>query len=327
MAGQSHTMAAKKGRAKTRAKTTKKTSLIPAVRYLRYRITTSETPDTETSHYIDLARDLSRMNRRLYRAGRVYHVKKITLTSPNTPNGTNFVSCSTAPDSWVARNAWARGFKSWKQMNKTATGQMSGDISGTWSDFKIYLDSGMAGATLENPHDNGNNAVLAAEDWDASVFVTPDGTVTDDEFYATLLGDHVGAAGSRTSIGLIKSYALSRATVQPLDPNVPATASDDPLVNLFDYGTTIDDVIDNLQSENDQPPYDKSDYPGGASNTPKPLVVQMTTIVDGRGTMGSFSSLMGHLEIELKSGIPNDLISVLIELAPGKYRGINSEAI
>jgi len=320
-------MAAKKGRASTRAKTTKKTSLIPAVRYLRYRITTSGTPDTETSHYIDLARDLSRMNRRLYRAGRVYHVKKITLTSPNTPNGTNFVSCSTAPDSWVARNAWARGFKSWKQMNKTATGQLAGNIAGTWSDFKIYMDSGMAAATLENPYDNGNNAAAAALNWDVSSFVTPDGTATDDEFYATLLGDHDGGPGSRVSIGLIKSYAQSRATVQLTDPSVPTEASGDPLVNLFDYGTTIDDVIDNLEDENDAPPYSLIQYPGGGANMPKPLVVQMTTIVDGRGTMGSFSAMMGHLEIELKSGIPNDLISVLVELAPGKYRGISSEAI
>ena len=203
-------MAAKKGKAKTGAKPRSKakaTVLLPAVRYLRYRITTHATPNTETSHYIDLARDLSRMNRRLYRSGRVYHVKKVTLTSSNTPNGTNFVSCSTAPDSWVARNAWARGFKSWKQMNKTATGQLAGNIAGTWSDFKIFLDSGMAGATLANPVDNGNNEVTAALDWETSNFVTPDGTATDDEFYATLLGPHVGAAGATSGSPLFNSIS------------------------------------------------------------------------------------------------------------------------
>ena len=71
----------------------------PAVRYLRYEMTTSGTPDTETSHFIDLARDLSRVNRRLYRAGRDYHVKKVTIVSSNTPNLGNRISVSTAPGS------------------------------------------------------------------------------------------------------------------------------------------------------------------------------------------------------------------------------------
>ena len=331
-------MAAKKGRAKTRAKTTKKTSLIPAVRHLRYHLTNNGTPGVESSHFIDLARDLSRVNRRLYRGGRNYYVKKITVVSRNTISGkfgpgladqqdTGRISVSTAPDSWVARNAWSRGFKSWKQMNKTATGQLSGDIAGTWSDFKIYLSEDFANATLPSPLDNGGNAVAAALNWDASTFVTPDGTTTDDEFYATLLGDHVGAAGSRTSVGLIRSYGESRATVQLTDPSVPSTASADPLVNLFDYGTTIDDVIDNLEDENDAPPYSQVQYPGGSANMPKPIVIQDAAISDGRASMSGFSALMGQIEFEINSPIANDVYSVLIEIAPGNYRGVKAEAI
>jgi len=303
------------------------TKLTPAVRYLRYELTNSGTPATETSHFIDLARDLSRVNRRLYRAGRDYHVKKVTVVSANTPNLGNRISVSTAPDSWVARGAWHRAFKAWKQMNKTATGQLSGDIAGTWADFKIFLSADMAGATLLSPLDNGGNAVAAALNWNTSIFVTPDGTTTDDEFYGTLLGDHVGAAGSRTSIGLIRSYGESRATVPVQDPSVPATASADPLVNLFDYGTTIDDVIDNLEDHNDQPPYSQVQYPGGSANMMKPIVIQDATLSDGRATMAGFSALMGHLEFEITSAIPNDVYSVMIELAPGKYRGIKADVI
>jgi hypothetical protein len=299
----------------------------PAVRYLRYEMTSSGTPGTETSHFIDLARDLSRVNRRLYRAGRDYHVKKVTIVSSNTPNLGNRISVSAAPDSWVARGAWHRAYKAWCQMNKTASGQLSGNIQGTWADFKIFLSADMAGATLLNPKDNGGTDAAVALNWDVSTFVTPDGTATDDEFYGTLLGDHVGAAGSRTSVGLIRSYGESRATVQLTDPAVPSAASSDPLVNLFDYGTTIDDVIDLLEDQNDEPPYSQVQYPGAAVNMPKPLVCQDTTIVDGRATMGGFSALMGHLEFEIKSAIPEDVISVLIELAPGKYRGIKAEMI
>jgi len=300
----------------------------PAVRYLRYEMTNAGgDPSTESSHFIDLARDLSRVNRRLYRAGRDYHVKKITIVSSNTPNLGNRISVSTAPDSWVSRGAWRRAYNAWNQMNKTATGQLSGNIQGTWADFKIYLSSDMAGATLLSPKDNGGTSAAAALNWDHSTFVTPDGTTTDDEFYGTLLGDHVGAAGSRTSVGLIRSFGESRATVQLQDPAVPSAASTDPLVNLFDYGTTIDDVIDNLEDKNDEPPYSQVQYPGVSVNMPKPLVVQDTTIVDGRATMGGFTALMGHLEFEIKSAIPEDVFSVLIELAPGKYRGIKAEMI
>jgi len=315
---QSHTMARNKSNA---SKTT------PAVRYLRYEMTSSATPGTETSHFIDLARDLSRVNRRLYRAGRDYHVKKVTIVSSNTPNLGNRISVSAAPDSWVARGAWHRAYKAWNQMNKTATGQLSGNIQGTWADFKIFLSADMAAATLLNPKDNGGTDAAVALNWDVSTFVTPDGTTTDDEFYGTLLGDHVGVSPNRISVGLIRSYGESRATVQLTDPAVPTAASTDPLVNLFDYGTTIDDVIDNLEDENDEPPYSQVQYPGASINMPKPLVCQDTTIVDGRATMGGFSALMGHLEFEIKSAIPSDVYSVLIELAPGKYRGIKAEMI
>jgi len=60
---------------------------------------------------------------------------------------------------------------------------------------------------------------------------------------------------------------------------------------------------------------------------PKPIVIQDTTIVDGRATMSGFNAVCGLLEFEIKSALPSDEISVLIELAPGNYRGIKAESI
>jgi len=98
-------------------------------------------------------------------------------------------------------------------------------------------------------------------------------------------------------------------------------------VNLFDYGTTIDDVIDNLEDENDQPPYSQVNYPGGANSMAKPIVIQDATISEGRAMMSGFSALMGQLEFEINSPIANDVYSVLVEIAPGNYRGVKAEAI
>tara|TARA_B110000305_G_C19435779_1_gene638851 strand:+ start:1447 stop:2196 length:750 start_codon:yes stop_codon:yes gene_type:complete len=248
--------------------------------------------------------------------------------SSNTPNGENRVSVSTIPGTWVSKMAWKRGFETWNRMNKDATKQISGEIAGTWADFKVHMDLTARTATLASPLDNSNpgNAYLAGE-WAHSLLISPDGTAGADDFSLHMLGAHNGTPGAFSSVGLIKSYGESRATVSSNDPNVPGLVSDDPLVNVFDYGTTIDDVVDILELSNDNPPYDIAAYPGDDTNGPKPAIVQDTTIVDGRATMAGFTAMLGLLEFEIRSPLANDTYSVLVELAPGKYRGIHAESI
>ena len=314
-----------------------KRSTTPAVRYLRYELTNSGTPGTETSHYIDLARDLSRVNRRLYRQGRDYHVKRITIVSSNTNQnqgadpapGTNAgrITVGTIAGGWVSRQAWSRGFRTWNDMNHKHTRAVSSNIAGTWSDFKVYLSREMQTGTVLTPIDNGGNAYNAG-DWDYSELVSPDGTTSADPFLLHMLGDHVGSAGSYTSVGLIKSYGESRATVDTDQPNVQSDVSADPLVNVFDDGTVTDEVIDDLEGQNDSAPYGTNNYPGDNGNAPKPIVVQQTTLgTDGKCTVGGFSALCGLLELETTSPLGNDVYSVLVELAPGSYRGLKAEVI
>ena len=309
-------------RKKTGAKSKKTT---PAVRYLRYELTNSGSAGTETSHYIDLARDLSAINRRLYRQGRAYHVRKITVISTNTPTGDNRISVSTVPDSWVARNAWKRGFETWRKQRKEAT-DASGIKPGKFDDFKVYLSTDFKSATRLVPKDNGGNLLQLGE-WQYAVLHSPDGTTSADAFSLHMLGDHSGSAGAWNSIGLVKSYGETRTTITNYSPNTPATASDDPLVNAFDHGTNFDEVIEEIEQDNDEPPYDITDYPGSDGNMAKPLVVQDAAIVDGRAVMGGFTAICGLLELETKSSIPSDVYSVLVELAPGNYRGIGAEVI
>lgn len=310
----------------------------PAVRYLRYELTNSGTPGTETSHYIDLARDLSAVNRRLMRQGRCYHVKRVSVVSSNTIAGyggapdspkvnAGRITIGTIPDSWVTRNAWKRGFQSWNKMNKLATENISSDIKGTWSDFKVHMTLDSRAASALNPLDNGGNAVRPGM-WLYSQLVSPDGTTSADTFDLHMLGAHSGSAGSWNSVGLVRSYGESRATVQSADPNVPTTVSDDPIMNVFDDGTQIDEIINDLEGQNDFPPYDLDEYPGDDTNMPKPIVVQQSTLgADGRTTLGQFSAMCGLVEIETTSSVASDVYSVLVELAPGNYRGIAAEVI
>ncbi len=303
-----------------------KKSKTPAMRYLRYELTNSGTPGNETSHFIDLAKDLSMVNRRLYRQGRDYHVKKITVVSSNTPNGGNRISASVIPGNWVSRQAWKRGFNVWNLMDKNASENIAGDIRGTWADFKVYMTNDMRSGTVLTPKDNGGND-YTNDEWRYTDYVSPDGTTSSDSFEIYMLGNHNGSIGAWNAVSLVKSYGESRATVQGGDPNVPNIASDDPLVNIFDDGTQVDEVLDLMESSNDFPPYSIDDYPGGDANGPKPAVVQDTTIVDGRAVMGGFNALCGLIEIESKSQEPSDVFSILVELAPGSYRGVAAEVI
>lgn len=324
-------------RKKTRSGKKTKAKPIPANRYLRYRLTNSATPNAETSWYIDVARDLSALNRKLMRSGRMYHVKRISVVSSNTiaaPGGqAGLITFSTIPDGWVTRNAWKRGFESFKLMKEAATPpNMDGALKAKWDDFKVYMDDSHRTGTALRPYDNAVNVVNDTDaEWQYTVFESPDGTTTSDAYNVHMLGDHVAQSGSTapwTSVGLVKSYGESRLTVSQNDPNSDPVNVDDPLLNLFDAGSQADEVITRLINTNDNPPYNPNLYPGQDGNLPRPQVVQQTTLgADGRASVGGFTAMCGLIEIESTSPNANDLYSILVELAPGNYRGIAADVI
>ena len=193
----------------------------PAVRYLRYELTNSGSAGTETSHYIDIAKDLSRLNRRLYRQGRDYHIKRVSIVSSNTiagftaidqtvipgatalTNNAGRVTFGTVPESWHARAAWRRGFDTWNAHIKKATAAVANDIRPKYHDFKVYLSADMRTGSICNPLDNGGNQANSG-DWVYSKMVSPNGTTSADEFELHMLGGNVGSTGSLTSVGLIQ---------------------------------------------------------------------------------------------------------------------------
>ena len=214
-------------------------------------------------------------------------------------------------------------------MQREAMKTAGSDFSGTWNDFKVYLTTDHKSGTVLVPKDNGGNDVEAGE-WTYSKYLSPDGTTSADEMTIHLLGAHDGTPGSgaMVSVGLVKSYAESRATVQNDSPDANNINLNDPIMNLFDHGTVVDEVIQDARDDGDRSPYQADNYPGGSSNHPKPLVVQQTTLgADGRTTVGGFTAMCGLLEIEATSPVASDVYSVLVELAPGSYRGIAAEVI
>lgn len=178
-----------------------------------------------------------------------------------------------------------------------------------------------------DPLDNGGNALVGGE-WLYSLFVSPDGTTGADAMACHLLGAHDGTSGAYNSVGLVESFAHTRATVSAETPSTDPAGDDDPLANLFDDGTAVDEIIEDMQDRGDAPPYAVLDYPGGGTNHQKPLVVQHGTLgADGRVVLGGFKAICGLIEVEVTSPIGLDAYSVLVEVAPGSHRGIQAEAI
>ena len=97
----------RKGKRKTRSRGLR-SKRVPCQRVLRYLL--QHTGNGEDSHYIDLARDLSLLNRRLYRQGKVYGIAGITVHD-NVIQGTGdtFVKACTART--------LGGGEAWKRVN------------------------------------------------------------------------------------------------------------------------------------------------------------------------------------------------------------------
>ncbi len=322
---------AKRKRSKKKSKTN-----TPAVRHLRYLIGTTGTG--VESFYIDLAHDLSLVNRRLYRQGKHYFVSKMTVRHEAASPAA--IAVSAAPTSWVVEAAWKKAFRLWNQMRKghggaPGSGLPRGVTPATWADFKVYLDNGHRTGSVVHPSDNGGNVVsLTDSEWVYARYISPDATAASDEFTAHLLGADVGAAGAFTSVGIVQGYEDSRRTVQE-DDSGDTIGTDTWMVNLFDDGTTLDEIAADLKADGDLPPYRISKYCGGDTNMVLPLVQQARALIPyatpggeaPSSIMGGVHAPCGLLQIQCTSDTENDNFELILEVSAGDYKGVKALAM
>lgn len=296
-------------------------------RYLSYLLTRNNTITKQTD-YIDLAADLSLLNSRLYKQGREYFVKSVKFISGDSPFAALYVN--TAPCTWSTFTAYRKARALWNRMNREslADASLSKAYLPKWHDFKIYLDNGHRTKARLIPRDGQSvQSQTADAEWIQSKYVSTDAS-TNDEFTAHLLGNDVGSAPNFTSVGIIKGFEQTRLLPQLDDPKLGTYFNSSWMSNLFDNEAAQDDILDNIDHDNDRPPYDSLDIVG-ASNLTNPLTVGATCLHGAQmvSTIAGFCAPFGLLQITHQSGNPTDSIMMLIEVAPGSYKGVKSLGI
>jgi hypothetical protein len=90
------------------------------------------------SSFIDLSQCASIVNRRFYRQGLNWAVAGFRIHSASTTTGTvNFYKIQST---WMASNAWMKGFALWNEMNEQVLDNQP-SIKPRFHDFKIALDT------------------------------------------------------------------------------------------------------------------------------------------------------------------------------------------
>lgn len=296
------------------------------------------------TNYIDLSKAASIVNRRFYRQGINWSVAGFTVTVTGTTTSPGSVTVCKVPTTWVAYNAWKKSKAMWDRMNDQVMDE-NGDIDGKYADFKVYLDTGHAASTEQTnitapldgesllPTDCAyNKPSTHGREWNYSNIQIPDtgGSLPPQQFGLKFLG-----ADTVTEKGLITGYAASRVRpmTNPGEPNVPTDGGW--MQDLFDTGDNFEEIRDQLEAQNDRPPYSVGTpgtaaeyYPGGSTQLSAPEVVGYGTFstAGGGGSITAQRSIKGGMFpcglIAINSALPGiTFYDIIVHLVPGNHRG------
>jgi len=321
------------------ARNRKHTKIQPAITTLQFRTD----PTTSSSHlnYVDTAKQLSKVNRRLYAQGRMYAYQGLTfIWKASGALATIECSVRTSGNTWITQNAFVKGKALWDEMQNLVLDD-NPSVKGKWHDYKIKLDAAHLTARELEARDGQGNLYLDGE-WAYSSYVMPQHEVHPsgpdagkplpaEIFDAVLIGQDTASKKS-----LVKAYEESRATVSNNMPNVSPVMSESFFNLLTDSGSQEPELADIIEAENDDAPYNLDNYPGGDGNAAHPVTVGYAAIsaseVDGQ--IGGFIAPCGLLQIEIKGYdaagavvLPADMpdVDILLHVAPGLYKGVASE--
>ncbi len=317
----------------------------PAVKTLQFTVPAGD-------HYIDISQCASLVNRRFYRQGLNWAVAGFTFFTGAAASGS--IGISKIPDTWVASNAWMKGFAAWQQMNRDALSETE-SVKPKFLDFKVFMDhthhsNGSANNLL--PLDTAGNPYTAGE-WEYSTYHIPNTAVDSSDptsnnpreiIWTGANYQGAGASGD-FAVSLIEGYAASRGLPDIEDPNAPADASsvNGSLAQNWlaaldnDFDQQAGEVLADMISENNQAPYPyegdgtatDTQYPGGANQAPGPqshmVALVSPTTIGGRTTIDGGNFQGGLVKITNNTG--DGTMTMFLHLVPGPHRGYMCQAM
>lgn len=291
----------------------------PAHRVLTYSI------DADGSHDIDIAKDLSVINRRLYRQGMQYYVESVEVGFiPTAAVSYVHLACLTAGDTWMVHNAWKKAQAAWLKQQRDARANGLQSAKPKWEDFKVSLDDASSTPLTVIAGDDGT---CAPDDWVYSKFVWDDDG-TEHEPTMNLLGSSDLATGGN-GVGLVLEYNRSRAHVDTAPP-LFSTLSDSIYAKLHGTDELTDMLVDNMEDDNDAAPYDMDAMVGGSTVADAPWFHGFSISTPAnKGIHPGFLAECGLVRIVVSSyaadgsvaDIPNGS-KIFVKVAPGPYRGV-----
>jgi hypothetical protein len=298
---------------------------------------------TQGTAYVDLSQCASILSRKFLRQGLAWAVKGLRVMMPpgkaDTYNGVNAFYVSRVPVSWVASNAWHKAQAHWlKQQNDALEESGSESAAARFRDFKIYADRGHAtagelgnltpismgpgqatGPWLTPLQIDGGSQV---GEWQYSRFVLPNDQI-EVKMHA------VGGDIANQSVGMIQSYAESRAFPTSPDPEHPGEVDDNFYTDLQNsVFESNQDIIRRATDTNDNLPYNQAAYPGGETNMRNLESVywhvNQNTIGMRNVSVPGFIAPCGLIRIDwINNPVEQDdlPLTIEIELCQGDHRG------
>lgn len=293
------------------------------------------------NQWIDTAQSLSIANRKLFSQEKCYGISDMQFYFQPDPLAydTLLVEASVMGDTWSVHNAWTKGKALFHEMQDLVLAD-NPSIKGTWADYKIFITgvhrtANVTGTGNLIPHTIAG-PYLEGE-WKYARYVLPEHNVDPatglplpaDETFAHMIGADQGAAPNWQSFGLINAYQESRATVQTDDPNVPPGMSTSFFNQLTDSGSQEPELADTIENDNDRPPYDLDNYPGGVANGGAPVIASfdMANQASPNGHLSGFVAQCGIVQLRVVALLAGAIVaspSVLVKMAvaPGAYKGV-----
>lgn len=298
-----------------------------------------------TRNYLDCSLAASAANRRFYRQGHEWVIASMSLHTPASVIGEFDVS--KVPDTWVAENAYTKSRSLWMEsQNQVLEDQPS--IKAKYRDFKVFLDSEMSTASKQavsnNPAVNNdillpvdrNNQIAKYGEWVYSSIQLPQdgGAVAPDGVTLHFVGDDI--TGSK---GMIHGYGLSRTRPMDVDPNMPGVGGW--MNDVFDVADNLDEIREDLEEENNIPPYrvgnpgeDAEYYPGGSNNQTDGALHAVGfvsgTTVGGKTPIegGIFKAGLVRFDWDFDTGTTEPVSMWLcVDFVPGTTKGYLTEAM